>query len=297
MLHGAQTFDKADSARTRAITASHPIRRAEAQPVQPRAVGTAMLHVAGDASGQTRLRDLRTSGAMKLVFPRQTDHVEAVIVNTAGGVTGGDALSVAATAEDGARLTLTTQAAERAYRAQPGQTGQVTTRLTVASGAQLFWLPQELILFEGCALTRRLDIDLAEDAALLMVEPVVLGRTAMKESLHDIAFRDRIAIRRDGRPLYIDGTDLVGDAMRHLSRRAIGAGAGAYASLVLVSPDAGQHLSSIRADLPATAGASLIAPDSLAMRLLAADGFALRASLLPLLDRLTGGALPRSWRL
>lgn len=235
---------------------------------------------------------------MKLAFPQtHRKDAEAILVNTAGGITGGDRFSTNADVGSGATLTLTTQAAERVYRAQPGEVGRVTTALSVAHDARLNWLPQELILFDRSALHRQLEITLAGSARLLMVEPVVFGRAAMNEQLHSVAMKDRIRIRRDGQPLYIDGMTLSGDAAAHLARPAIANGAGAMASLVYVAPDAQSHLCAIRALLPATAGASMIASDVLVLRQLAPDSLELRRALIPVLDRLTQNTLPTSWRL
>lgn len=254
--------------------------------------------MAADETGRTRLVSLRQSGATKLVFPRQiTPDMEVILVNTAGGITGGDRFTLSARVDAGACFTLTTQAAERAYRAQSGEVGRVTTQLHVESGARLEWLPQELIVFEGAALHRKLDIDLAPDAQLLMVEPVVFGRAAMGETLHNINFQDRITIRREGDPLYMDAIALHGDATAQLARAAIANGAGAMASVVLVRPDAATLLHKIRANLPPTAGASLIADDTLVLRHLAKDSFLLRRDLVPLLERLSNRNLPTSWRL
>jgi len=251
----------------------------------------------------TRIVDLRQSGSSKLIFPdTHRPDLEAVLVNTAGGITGGDRFDVQIGVTAGASLTVTTQAAERAYRAQTGEIAQVTTRLSVAAQARLHWLPQELILFERCALSRRLEIDLEPGAQLLMVEPVVLGRAAMGETLHDVQFRDRIRINRANAPIYIDGVDLRGDAAAQMARPATGGGAGAMASVVLASPDARGALAAVRPLLPQTlmresGGASLLAPDLLVIRLLAADSYLLRRSLLPLLDHLSRNTLPLSWRL
>lgn len=246
----------------------------------------------------TRLADLRQSGSLKLVLPRTYGvGVEAIIVNTAGGITGGDRYDIAALVGEGTSLTLTTQAAERAYRAQASEVGRVATTLTVEADARLYWLPQEMILFERSALRRRLSIDLAVGARLLMVEPLVFGRAAMREDLRDINFQDRIEITRGGTPLYLDGMTLAGDATTHLARPAIAGGAGAMASLVLVVPDAGTHLGPLRAMLPATAGVSMIADDVLVLRLLARDSFEMRTTLVPVLDRLSQDGLPTSWRL
>ena len=248
--------------------------------------------------GVTRIADLRQSGSLKLVFP--TTHrpdAEAVIANTAGGVTGGDRIDIAADLQAGSALTLTTQAAERAYRAQTGEVAQIRTDITVGPSARLNWLPQELILFDRSALNRRLTIGMADDARLLMVEPIVFGRAAMGEKLDEVMFDDRIRITRGGRPLYLDGMRLRGDVTSHLARPAIAGGAGAMVSLVCVAPDAALHLDQVRALLPETAGASLLTKDMLVMRLLATDSFEMRRSLIPILDLLTRNTLPTSWRL
>lgn len=263
---------------------------------QPRARGEARLS-SKLAAGKSVLDGLRQAGASKLLFPRGRPHLEAIWINTAGGVTGGDRFRLEARAGAGSRLTITTQAAERAYRAQPGETGRVFTRLTVEAGARLDWLPQELILFQGAALERRLEVGLAADARLLMVEPVIFGRRAMGETLTDVTFRDRIEVSREGRPLYRDGMTLTGDLARALAAPVTGGGAGAMASLLYVAPDAGAHLGAVRDALPPSGGASLLAGDVLALRCLAPDGFALRRALLPVLDLLTGNTLPTSWRL
>ncbi len=266
--------------------------------VQPRAVGTGRLSVLADSAGKTRLKDLRQSGSTKLVFPHsRSQDIEVILVNTAGGITGGDQFDLDISLQPGAQLTLTTQAAERAYRAQPNETGQVTSRLCVQAGAALKWLPQELILFDRCALNRRLDITLQPGADLLLVEPVVFGRTAMGETLRDVMFRDRITITRAGDPLYLDGMELIGDATAHLARPSIANGAAAMASVVMVNAGASNHLEAVRALLPETAGASMLAEDVLVIRQLAPDSFELRRALIPILELLSHTALPKSWRL
>lgn len=270
----------------------------EATLIQPRAIGAASVVVQADENGKTRLANLRQSGCMKLVFPKMyRNDIEAVLVNTAGGITGGDTLALDATVQRGAKLTLTTQAAERAYRAQHGEVGKVSTNLTIADGGLLNWLPQELILYDRCAIGRQLYIDLQATARLLMVEPVVFGRKAMKEKLGHAFFRDRIKISRNGKPLYFDGMNLAGDVAQHLARPAIANGAGAMASVVCVHPDAVGYLAAVRAVLPPSDGASLLADDLLVIRCLGQDSFELRRTLMPVLELLSQKNLPISWRL
>ncbi|GEQ97845.1 urease accessory protein UreD [Iodidimonas gelatinilytica] len=283
------------------MSAVHPhSTRGQATPdaSQPRAIGTGVVRVKADDKGRTRLMTLHQSGSLKMVFPNtHRRHMDAVLINTAGGITGGDRFDISAQADAGARLTLTTQASEKAYRAQIGEIAQLTTTLTIEKDARLNWLPQEMILFNHCALHRRLMINMTQSARLLMVEPLVFGRTAMGERLTDCIFRDRITVTRDHRPIYLDGMDLSGDAAACLARPATANGAGAMASLLFVAPEASAKLGQIRAMLPNSAGASMIAEDILVMRLLATDSYEMRRSLIPVLDYLSQSALPLSWRL
>ena len=261
----------------------------------PRAHGEGFVEVQrkGDKSA---LSDLRMSGCLKVLFSRGSPRLDAIMINSAGGLTSGDRLSFEIGLQEGAAASVTTQAAERAYRAADGE-AHVTSHIHVAQGAQMFWLPQELILFDGAKLDRRLQCNLEADARLLLVEPVIFGRAKMGETVRDLWFRDEIRVDRDGVPLYRDTTQLSGDMRDALAGAAIGQGAGAMASVVYASTDAEHHHAQLVKDLPPTAGASLLHDDLLALRLLAGDGFELRKSLLPILDQLTGHTLPTSWRL
>lgn len=260
---------------------------------QPRAEGEARIGVVR-RKGATRLARLRQQGSAKCLIPRVPGRIEAVFLNTAGGLTGGDRLTYAAEVGGGATLTLTTQAAERLYRAQPDETAHVTTQLSLAPGASLDWLPQETIAFDCCALSRRLEIDMAEDAHLLAVEPLVLGRTAHGERVESAYLLDRWRIRRAGRLIYADALHLSGTVAEIVSRPGLFAGHLAAATLVYVAPDAEARLDEARALLPETAGASAW-NGLLSVRLLAPDGAALRRALLHFLSHFRAAPLPRVW--
>ncbi|SEQ14938.1 urease accessory protein UreD [Thalassovita taeanensis] len=246
----------------------------------------------------TALSDLRSSGCLKVLFPRgNPERLTGIFINTAGGVTGGDHLRLRAEAGPDSHLTLSTQAAERAYRAQPKEVGRIATQLVLRGNAGLDWLPQETILFDHSALTRSLDVNMAGSARFLMVEPLVFGRAAMGERLAATALKDSVRIIRDGSLLFADCLQLAGDAQNLLERRAIAGGAGAMASVLLAAPahEAESHLDAVRALMPDTGGVSLIRPGLLFARILAEDSFVLRQSLIPVLTRLNGALLPRTW--
>ena len=264
---------------------------------QPRAIGALRL-TASHARGASQIAGLRQSGSLKLLFPRPVGvALEAVILNTAGGLTGGDRMQIEVTAEPAAHVILSSQAAERAYRALGRSCAEVAVRLQAGAGARLDWLPQETILFEGAALARTLQLDLHPTARALLVEPVIFGRKAMGEVVHDAWLHDRWELRVAGKLCFADALRLTGDLAAQLSRAGVAGGAGAMAVVLYAGPDAAAFLPGLRALLPPTAGASLIRDGILFARMLAADGFELRKALIPVLEYLGGAPLPKVWRL
>lgn len=248
--------------------------------------------------GRTVLKRLYQEGQAKIRLPKVhgTDEPFAVFINTAGGVTGGDRLVLAADWAPAAKATVTGQAAERIYKSSAGP-GTIDIRLTVGAGADAAWLPQETILFNGSRLNRRTDVQMSGDGRLLMVEMLVFGRTAMGETVRDCALADHWRIRRDGRLVFADSVRLRGDASAILARPAIGANAVAVATLLLAAPDAERHLDRLRATLDnaaSEAGASAF-DGILVARLLSPSARVLRADLVRILESFRGRALPRPW--
>ncbi len=247
---------------------------------------------------KTVIDGFQQSGSYKCMFPRAQDlGLEAVLLNTAGGITGGDQFRFTGQIAPDTTVTLTTQACERVYKAQPGQVGTVRNTIKVGGGARLNWLPQETILYDNSALNRRLIVDLDPGAQALVVEPLIFGRQAMGETLGDIRLWDHIELRLGNQPLFLDAIRFEGDLNAHLGRPDIGGGAGAMALVILASTSAGGLLQAVRETLPDTGGASLIREGLMVVRILAPSGFALRRILLPVLRRLNSETLPRCWML
>ncbi|MEL6197844.1 MAG: urease accessory protein UreD [Pseudomonadota bacterium] len=267
----------------------------------PRAEGAIAIAVKHDGT-RTRLARLRHQGSAKCLLPRGTPAPEAVIVNTAGGITGGDRFDWRAEAGPDCTLTCTTQAAERIYRASGEAVGHMRTHLTLGPRATLAWLPQETILFDRGAFERSLTVEMAPDATLLLLEPLVLGRAAMGETVHQGHFVDRWEIRREGRLVFADTLRLSGPIAEIAARPAVLGGARATANLLLVAPDAEDRLDALRAALDAAmardsgfeAGASAW-NGLLAARLIATGGMALRDGVIASLTALKIVGLPRVW--
>lgn len=253
------------------------------------------------AEDRTRIAELYQEGAAKLRVPRREGPgLEAVLINTAGGLTGGDRLSWEVAVGAGAALTVTTQACERIYRSEEGQ-AQMRSTVSVGQGARLAWLPQETILFDRSALSRSLDIDLADGAEALVSEAVIVGRLAHGETVRHAAFRERWRVRQGGRLVHAEELALGPGIQAQLASRAGGGGAAALAAVLLIAEDGDALLENAR-EIAGDAGCVSFwrvgATGKLLARLIAADGYALRQRLVPLLALLNRGAdMPKLWTL
>lgn len=252
-------------------------------------------------AGRTRLARLFQEGAAKIRMPAVTDDLfEAVLINTAGGLTGGDRLAWRVDVGEGAAASVTTQACEKVYRAAEDRAG-VWCNLHVGREASLAWLPQETIVYRGGALSRRFEVDLDAGARLLMVEATVFGRTAMGENVDRGTFRDRWRIRRAGRLIHAEDFSLGPEIAVTLARGAVTAGAPAMATVLLVEDEPGRHLDAARSILGDRGGASVWSvggSGKLLARLVGDDGYSLRKRLVSLVGLLNGKAgLPKTWSL
>jgi urease accessory protein len=254
--------------------------------------------------GRSWLADLYQRGAMKVRMPRVAggEMPEAVLLNTSGGLTGGDKLAADVEVGSGAGITVTTQACEKVYRAIAGIDAKVANRIIVGAGGRCDWLPQETILFDRGRLVRRLEVDLAEDARFLASEAVVLGRTAMGETVGAGLFQDSWRVRRGGRLVFADATRLAGDIAAGGAGAATLGGRRAFATLLLVASEAEttDMLASARFVLdtlgPGAEGGASAFDGLLVARLVAGDGAALRRALTRLIGVLRRDAsLPRVW--
>ncbi|WP_340314626.1 urease accessory protein UreD [Rhizorhabdus argentea] len=249
--------------------------------------------------GTTRIGAGYQSGCLKFRLPRTAPREApcAVILNTSGGLTGGDRLIQRVDWGARSAAIVTTQAAEKIYRAVD-EPATIETRLHVAQGARAEWLPQESIFFDQARLVRDTQVRIAGDADFLGVEAVVLGRTAMDEVVERGMLVDRWRIWRDGRLVYADALRLDGPIDDLMRRPAIGAGARAMAVIILAAPRAATRLAPLQLALDAARGTAAASSwnGMTVARLLAGDGAILRHDLLLALASLReSGAMPRVW--
>ncbi|MES2030109.1 MAG: urease accessory protein UreD [Pseudomonadota bacterium] len=245
--------------------------------------------------GKTRRRQLHESGSLRVRFPSpEDDGLSAMFVNTAGGAAGGDRFDIDIAAGEGTRLTMSTAAAEKIYRSH-GPAAEINIALKAAAGAHLSWLPQETILFDQARTIRHIDIDLAESATFLACEIVVFGRAAMGEVMRSGSFVDRWRVRRGGRLVFAENVRLDGDIAAKLARPAIGNGAVAIGTALIVPGDAAliERLREVTDGSGGEVGISCWNGFAMA-RFCAQDAARLRADMMAVLGR-SGAMLPRMW--
>jgi urease accessory protein len=260
-----------------------------------RAVGSVAFETVLSA-GKTRRGKVHEAGSLRVRFPSpETGSLAAVLVNTAGGVAGGDRFSVSIDAGEDTALTLTTAAAEKIYRSH-GPAAAIDVRLRVAGGAHLAWLPQETILFDRAKLNRRIDIELDEDASLLLAEIVVFGRAAMSEAMREGEHVDRWRLKRAGKLVFAEALRLDGDIAAKLASPAIARGGTAVAS-VLIAPADQATAERVRQAASSFAGeVGVSAWNGFAVaRFCAKDAAALRSDVMKVLAQIDAKALPRLW--
>jgi urease accessory protein len=218
-----------------------------------RAVGVVRIGLEGSDRG-TRIAHLFQRYPLRVMFPRtcSSEVEQAVLVNASGGVAGGDRLEVAITMLGNASAAVTSQAAEKVYRAL-SEPARISTRLKVSESAKLAWLPQETIVFNRARLSRETRIDLVSGAELLALEWLVLGRTAHGEEVAAGYLNDGWRVRIDGRLAWADGFRVTDGVFPHLRSGALLSSSKAIATLICFGPHPDRRLEFLRDLAPSPA--------------------------------------------
>lgn len=263
--------------------APHPLQRSK---------GTARVVLGSDG----RVVDLFQQGSAKAMLPKvHSKAPEVVFLNTSGGLTGGDRLSLSLSIAAGSTVMGATQTAERAY-ASGGDSADVDVSIEVGVDGFCLWLPQETIMFDASSLKRRTNVLLEEGARFLGVETLVLGRQAMNETLSGINLVDvRQVFDTRGQPLHAEHIELSPDTLSRRTAKAGLAGNSVFASLVYIAEDAEDRLDAVRSRLGSTCVASAW-NDRLVVRAEGDDSWTIRKQLIPIIEYLGAGRIPRVWQ-
>jgi urease accessory protein len=201
-----------------------------------RAEGFGRLVVSGSEKG-TRITDVFQRSPIRILFPSAGGGAveEAVLINTAGGIAGGDRLECAVTALANASIAVTSQAAEKVYRSLIVP-ARIATKLVVCEAAKLAWLPQETIVFNWARVSRETEIDLSSGAELLALEWLVLGRWAHGEEIVGGHITDTWHVKKDGRLIWADSFRSTDEMFSHLHRKALLSDCKALGTLIYFGP-------------------------------------------------------------
>jgi urease accessory protein len=252
------------------------------------------IALAAEASGAaSRPARVAEEGSLRVRFPgARARGLEAVIVNTAGGIAGGDQFEVTVAVRQGARLAVTTTAAEKVYRTL-GPAAEIDLRLSVGAGGTLFWLPHETILFDRARLRRTIEADIVEGGRMVLAEAIVFGRTAMGEVVEQGGLFDRWRVRHGDRLRFAETVRLEGAIAGTLRHRAVAAGAVAVATVLMLPADdaalAAVRAAAVRSEVAASAWNGVMVA-----RIVAKDAAWLRQDLVAVLTAM-GVPLPRLW--
>ena len=194
-----------------------------------------------------KLKRFYQSGSAKIFIPKTyAKTTEAVLVNTAGGLTGGDIFGAKLRADGDTHLTVSTQTAERVYCALGPQAAKITIDMELCGKASLHWLPQETILFDGAGFSRHLKVEMDDAASFLASEMMVFGRTAMHETVRQGNISDQWRISRDGRLIHAEALRLDGHIDEKLLQPASADGGVCVATTLYVSRDAEAKADAVR---------------------------------------------------
>jgi urease accessory protein len=246
-----------------------------------RADGSGRIVLSGSDNG-TRIVDVFQRSPIRIMFPRSGVSAveEAVIINTAGGIAGGDRLECDVTALANASIAVTSQAAEKVYRAL-SEPARITTKLKAFEAAKLAWLPQETIIFNRGRVSRRTEVEFSSGAEVLALEWLVLGRIAQGEKMAGGHITDSWRVMKDGRLIWADSFRATDEMFPHLHRKALLSDCKALATLIYFGPDLETGLELLR-NIASSIGCHC-APTSVSglivVRFAAKDSFDLRITL------------------
>ncbi len=255
------------------------------------------------SDAQNRLERLYQEGCARLRMPNHNkqDPIEAVMINTSGGLTDDDHLSWKFGVEDGAELTITSQACERIYKASRPMPAKIDVDISVGTGGSFAWLPQETILFDQARLRRTIHVELAQGSEFLMVEPLMFGRPAMDEIVTSASLTDTWRIYHDNQLIHAENQKIDGPIDQILKRNTVTSGDLATAFILYIGPKAEAKFEQINHSSKANIGKSIWqlhggTIHKLVVRMSAATSYELRKSLIPIINVLNDkNTLPKVW--
>lgn len=137
----------------------------------------ARLHLSYQHESERTVARFRHDGPLRILqslYPEGDAVCHNVLVHPPGGLVGGDTLDIEIEGADGSHGLITTPGASRFYRSE-GDLALQRTRIRLAAGARLEWLPLEAICYSGCRAENQLSIEVEPGAELIGWDVTALG--------------------------------------------------------------------------------------------------------------------------
>lgn len=238
------------------------------------------------------------SGSAKVFYHKHNQPIkELVLVNTAGGLTSGDNFNYNIDIIKDSNTFVTTQTAERVYKGLE-ENAKIDINLTVDNSSKLFWIPQELILFNLCNFTRNIEVNIELNSNFLMAESMVFGRTAMGEILEQGFIKDNWKIFLNEKLIHAEAICLSDNIKDNLSNIASAQDAVAVSNIFIYGKNFFSKQNNLMRLIKNSDDVLLshsIWNDKILVRLVAKDAFDLKKIQKKLILLFSDNILPKVW--
>ena len=164
---------------------------------------------------------------MKVFYDKKDGRCEIPILHSAGGIVGGDQLTINVNAEENSSAICSSVAAQKVYGSRgrsklnpKGIWANQKCLFHIERNADFEWIPQEIIIFQGGLFEQNMTVKLDHSSSFFCVDLVRLGRTACGEQLGSGVWRSSLEIFREnthGKHYeFVDRLELSGEALKSI---------------------------------------------------------------------------------
>ena len=236
-------------------------------------------------------------GCSKSIIPNVAGKLEQMIlINTSGGITSGDKLSTRIEL-DNSSVCTSTQAAEKIYKGSD-EPAEINIDLKIINNSNMFWLPQEMILFNNCNIRRKINIEVDNNSNFLMCESIVFGRTSMKENFESGIYFDFWQLFKNEKLIHVESSNTKGYEKDLFSKAASFNKKCAVNVILAVGENIikkAEMLKSNLVDTKFTNSEISIWDEKLVIRTLSLDNYHLRIALEKIMSYFFNDNIPKIW--
>ena len=245
------------------------------------------------------LTKLYQEGSSRAILPNTYGKTkELILINTSGGITSGDKYNINLILEN-SKLCATTQAAEKIYSGY-GDPAKLLININLDENSSLFWLPQEMILFDNCNLQRSINVKLEKNSNLLISETFVFGRTAMGEKIKNGYLSDLWKIYVADKLQHVEAINFNGNIEESISKKTTLNNQSAVNTIFAMGEIVIKIASDLRkvlSNLDNVMSELSMWDDKMIIRTISKNNYYLKSALNKILFNIIGNNLPKIWNI